>query len=262
MIPLVNGLKRKLAAGEAAFGFWITLEAPSLTEIANVLGLDWVCIDAEHGHLDYKEILEHIRATRGGTTTPLVRIAEIQSGLIKRLLDLGAAGIVVPQVSDPQDVERAIRFAKYPPRGVRGVGGERATLWGTRLRDATRAANDETMVIPMIESPEAGAQIDAILDVPGVDAIYFGPADFSAAAGHLGEWEGPGIAEQLLTIKDRIVRRSVPCGIMAPGGPTAKKRLEQGFRMISIGSDTGLVISGLSDTLAQLRPFMKSAVTT
>lgn len=253
MVPLYNSLKRKLAAGQAAFGLWITLESPSLAEIAVECGLDWICIDAEHGHLDYKEIVEHIRAARNSSTTPLVRIAEIQQGLIKRVLDLGAAGIFLPQISGPDDVARAVRFAKYPPHGIRGVGGERATAWGTKLKTATSVADHETMVIPMIESPAAGEQIDAILDVAGVDAIYFGPADFSASAGHLGDWEGPGVAEQILAIKDRITLRHVPCGVMAAGIDTARLRVQQGFRMIGIGSDTGLVIRGITESLAALR---------
>src|SRR5262249_48724615 len=128
-----NVLKRKLQEKAATVGLWVTLEAPSITEIAVALGFDWVCIDAEHGHLDFKEILEHVRVTRNTATTPLVRIQEVEQGLIKRVLDIGAEGILVPQVQSAAEVEQAVRFAKYPPRGVRGVGGERATNWGMGL---------------------------------------------------------------------------------------------------------------------------------
>ena len=188
-----NALKRKLAEGRTAYGLWVTLESPTITEIAVTLGFDWVVIDAEHGHLDYKDIMEHVRVTRHTDTTPLVRVQEIQQGIIKRVLDVGAAGIIVPQVTGPEEVERAVRFAKYPPRGIRGVGGERATLWGSQLRECTNRADAETMVIPLMETVQAGERIDAILDVPGVDAIYFGPADYSSSAGYLGEWEGPAL---------------------------------------------------------------------
>lgn len=244
-----NKLKRKLARQQATLGLWVTLESPSISEIAVALGLDWICIDAEHGHLDFKEILEHVRVTRGSDTTPLVRIQEVQQGLIKRVLDIGAAGILVPQVYSAEEVERAVRFAKYPPRGVRGVGGERATLWGTRLAECTRRANGETMVIPLVETVEAGEAIDAILDVPGVDAIFFGPADFSASSGYLGEWMGLGVEDRLLAIKDRIVARGVPCGIMGTSVDNARSRRDQGFRMIGIGSDTGLVIRSCNEML-------------
>ncbi len=248
-----NSLKRKLAAGQVTHGLWITLEAPTVTEIAVVLGFDWVVIDAEHGQLDYKEIVEHLRVTRHTDTTPLVRVQEIQQGIIKRVLDLGAAGVIVPQVTCPEEVERAVRFAKYPPRGVRGVGGERATLWASQLRENTARADRETLVIPLMETVPAGECIDAILDVPGVDAIFFGPADYSASAGHLGEWEGPGVAERLLAIKDRVTARGQACGIMGTSIDDARRRQEQGFRMIGVASDTGLLIRGASEALKALR---------
>jgi 2-keto-3-deoxy-L-rhamnonate aldolase RhmA len=247
-----NRLKQKLAAGQTTYGLWVTLEAPTLTEIAVLLGLDWVVIDAEHGHLDFKEILEHVRATRNSTTTPLVRIQEIEQGLIKRVLDIGAAGILVPQVYDADAVAQAVRFAKYPPWGIRGVGGERAVSWGMGLRSYTRVANQETMVIPLVETVAAGDAIASILDVPGVDAIQFGPADYSSSAGYLGEWEGPGVAERLLAIKDQIRARGVPCGIMATDLRNAELRREQGFRMIALGSDTGLLIRSLREAMQAL----------
>jgi 2-keto-3-deoxy-L-rhamnonate aldolase RhmA len=239
-----NTLKSKLARGETAAGMWITLESGTITEIAVTLGFDWVVIDTEHGHLDFREVLDHLRATRGTTTTPLVRIPEVSQGTIKRVLDLGALGIIVPQVTSAEEVERAVRFAKYPPRGVRGVGGERATRWGLGLKEMTRAADRETMVVPLLETVPAGDAIDAILDVPGVDAIFFGPADYSASAGHLGEWEGPGVAERLLALQGKILARGVPCGIMATDIPNALLRREQGFQMIGLASDTGFLVRG------------------
>ena len=224
-----NPLKEKLAAGRLTRGLWITLEAPTITEIAVELGFDWVVIDAEHGHLDYKEILEHIRVTSGSETTPLVRIAEVQQGLIKRVLDIGAAGIVVPQITGPDEVVRAVRFAKYPPLGVRGVGGERATGWSMHLAESTRTANDRTLVIPLIETVQAYESLDAIMNTPGVDALFVGPADLSASAGHLGQWEGPGVAEMVLSIKDRAAAHGLACGIMATGVDNAHSAAIKAF---------------------------------
>lgn len=253
MIDFQNTLKRKLAAGETALGLWVTLEAPSITEIAVKLGFDWVGIDAEHGHLGLREIQEHVRLTRGTPTTPIVRIQEVQQGLIKRVLDIGAEGIMVPQVYSAEDVAEAVRLAKYPPWGIRGVGGERATGWGLDLAEYTAAANRETLVIPLMETVEAGEAIDSIIAVPGVDAVYFGPVDYSSSAGHLGQWQGPGVAEKLLAIKDRIVARGMPCGIMGTNAENALLRESQGFRMICVGSDTGLLIRGSKDMLEAMR---------
>ena len=248
-----NKLKKKLAAGQTAYGLWVTLESPTITELAAVLGYDWVCIDAEHGHLDFKEIVEHLRVLRHTDTTPVgLRIQEIEQGLIKRVLDLGAQGIIVPQVYTAAEVAQAVRFAKYPPWGIRGVGGERATQWGLGLKTWTQVANQETMVIPLIETVEAGAAVREILDVKGVDALFIGPADFSASAGYLGEWEGPGVAEKLLQIKETARGRGVPCGIMGRDVANAVMRKEQGFRMVGVGSDVGLLIRSSREALAAL----------
>ena len=203
MFAPTNHLKPRLARGDTTLGLWVTLESPSITEIAVTLGLDWVVIDTEHGSLDYKEVVEHIRVTRNSTTTPLVRIAETSPGIIKRVLDLGAQGIIVPQVNHAREVATAVRYAKYPPEGIRGVGGDRATLWGLGLEAQTTIANRETMVIPLIETVSAGRELGSILELPGVDAVYLGPADYSASAGFLGQWEGPGVAETLLGSRTR-----------------------------------------------------------
>jgi 2-dehydro-3-deoxyglucarate aldolase/4-hydroxy-2-oxoheptanedioate aldolase len=252
MLDGPNLLKQQLARKETALGLWVTLEAPSITEIAVALGFDWVLIDAEHGHLDFKEILEHLRVTRHTKTTPLVRIQEIEQGLIKRVLDIGAKGIMIPQVESAQDVEQAIRFAKYPPWGIRGVGGERATRWGMGLKACTQMANQEVMVIPLIETVAAAQNMDSILAVKGIDAVYFGPADLSSSSGFLGEWEGPGIAEQVLSLLAKVRARGLAAGIMAKDPANAQLRQQQGFQMLALGSDTGFLIRSASEALRAL----------
>ncbi|MBL9124570.1 MAG: hypothetical protein JNG90_13125 [Planctomycetaceae bacterium] len=256
MLPAanVNHLKRKLAAGQPVNGLWVTLESATVSEIAVMLGLDFVVIDTEHGALDFGDVLNHLRAIGDSTTTPLVRIPKIDQGIIKRVLDLGAAGIIVPQVNSAAEVAEAVRLAKYPPWGIRGVGGERATRWGTAIAEYTDTANDETLVIPLLETVAAGQALDAILDVKGVDAIWFGPADYSASAGYLGQWEGPGVAEQLLGLSGRIRARGLACGIMGTDFDDAKKRREQGFQMIGIGFDAGLLVRVINQGLAHLAP--------
>lgn len=249
MLGQPNSLKRKLAARKPTCGLWVTLESPTVTEIAVTLGVDWVLIDAEHGHLDFKDILEHIRVTKNTDTVALVRIQEIEQGLIKRVLDLGAGGIMVPQVYSREEVERAVRFAKYPPWGLRGVGAERATRWGMGLKSDTIQANSETLVIPMMETVSAGQCIEEICDIPGVDAIQIGPADYSASSGALGEWEGPGVAAQLLKIKDRVHARGIPCGILCRDNADLQRRKDQGFQLLGMSTDTGLLIRGLNQSL-------------
>src|SRR6187455_2090447 len=120
----VQALRRKLAADAPAFGLWVTLESPSITEMAVALGADWIVIDAEHGHLDWKEIVEHIRATTRSDTVALVRVAELNAALIKRALDIGADGVVVPWIETAEQLKQAVAFATFPPEGVRGIGAE------------------------------------------------------------------------------------------------------------------------------------------
>jgi 2-keto-3-deoxy-L-rhamnonate aldolase RhmA len=254
MFEPINHLKRKLARGETTLGLWVTLESPAVTEIAVTLGLDWVAIDTEHGCLDFREVADHIRATRNTTTTPLVRVPEINQGIIKRVLDLGAHGIIVPQITNAEEVATAVRLAKYPPAGIRGVGGDRATHWGMSFATQTAIANAETMVIPLIETVAAGQALKSILDVPGIDAIYLGPADYSASAGFLGQWEGSGVAEALLGFKDVVRDRGLACGILATSVEDSRRRLDQGFRMIGLGADTGLLIRSLRAAADALKP--------
>src|SRR5436189_736569 len=128
-VAALQKLRRQLAAQEAVYGLWITLESASISEMAVALGLDWIVIDAEHGHLDWKEILEHIRATVRSDTVVLVRLVECKVGLVKRALDIGADGIVIPWMESADQLRQAVRFAHYPPEGVRGIGAERATGW-------------------------------------------------------------------------------------------------------------------------------------
>src|SRR5216110_325149 len=118
-IEAVKQLRAKLAADEAVYGLWITLESASVSEMAVALGLDWIVIDAEHGHLDWNDILDHVRATVRSDTVALVRIAELNIGLIKRVLDIGADGVVVPWIETAEQLQQAVAFAHYPPAGRR-----------------------------------------------------------------------------------------------------------------------------------------------
>src|SRR6266568_9410039 len=161
----INALKKRLAAGRPTYGMWISLESATLSEMAVALGMDWIVIDAEHGHLDWKEILEQIRATVRSNTVALVRIAELNAGLIKRALDIGADGVVVPWVETAEQVKLALAYSHYPPAGVRGIGAERATGWGQCFAQHTEDANEHVLVVPIIESVLAGRNIDQLCRV-------------------------------------------------------------------------------------------------
>ncbi|HZZ42961.1 MAG TPA: aldolase/citrate lyase family protein [Tepidisphaeraceae bacterium] len=250
--PALRKLRQKLAASQPVYGLWITLESPSITEMAVALGLDWVVIDAEHGHLDWKEIVEHLRATVRSETVALVRVAECNVGLIKRALDIGADGVVLPWIESADQLRSAVSFAHYPPDGVRGIGAERATCWGQCFTEHTADANENVLVIPIIESVKGGRNIRDLLRVDGVDLFFFGPADYSSSAGHRGQWEGPGVADELLRIKDQILAANKHVGVVATSDANLALRKSQGFQMLGVGLDAGLLLRSLKSTLTPL----------
>lgn len=241
--------RARLAQGDAVYGLWVTLESATVTELAVALGVDWVVIDAEHGHLDWKEINEHIRAGLRSDTVVLVRIAERSTSLTKRALDIGADGIVIPWVETVDQVEQAVCDARYPPEGRRGIGGERATVWGQCFAEHAAEANEHILVVPMIESVAAVPQIEAMCAVEGSEVFFFGPADFSASAGYRGQWEGPGVAEQIRQARETITRAGKHCGVMTTSIEDLTTRHDQGFRMLGLGADSGLLLRSLHQAL-------------
>lgn len=248
-----NRLREKISSGETSYGLWVTMDSPTVTEIAVALRLDWVSVDTEHSYLDYGQLAEHVRAVRGSDTTVLVRVPGIDQSAVKRVLDIGAHGIILPLVRSPEDLQKGMSYARYPPTGVRGVGGQRAMKWGLGSDEYLSYADEEILVVPLIETPEAIQNIDAILDVPGLEAIYFGPADLSASLGYLGQWEGPGVGDMILGVRAKAAARGVAAGINARSLEDGARRQEQGFDMIAVGSDATLLIRSINEAVEQLR---------
>ncbi len=247
--PAIQKFRKKLAANQTVYGLWITLESPILAEMAVALGMDWVVIDVEHGHLDWKDVLHHLQVATRSDTVALVRLAELNAGLIKRALDIGADGVVIPWVETAAQLEQAVKFALYPPEGVRGIGGERATAWGQCFAQHTLEANEHVLVVPLIESVKGGKNIHELCAVKGADLFFLGPADYSASAGYRGQWLGPGVAAELLAIKDAVRAAGKTCGIMATSNENLVERRQDDFRMIGVGSDCGLFLRALHGAL-------------
>ena len=245
-------LRSKLAAGESAFGLWITSEATAVTEVAGILGLDWVCLDMEHGYLDYRDIHGHLTATRGTDMTVLVRPPSQALEPIKRALDIGAHGVIVPLIDSAAELLAVQQHVYYPPLGRRGIGGERSARWGLDLHSYVSSANEELLLIPMIETMLAYDNLDEIMDVGRIETVFLGPGDMSASRSAVGEWEGPGVAEINLDVLARAADRGIRSGIVARDTVDAQRRVEQGFGMVSLGSDIGLMIRHLKSVAAAL----------
>ena len=251
-VKALQKLRQKLNQNEPIYGLWVTLESASITEMAVALGLDWVVIDAEHGHLDWKDINSHIRAALRSDTVVLVRIAERSTILSKRALDIGADGIMIPWMEKVEEVEEAVRDCRYPPEGRRGIGGERATAWGQCLSEHAAEANENVLIVPLIESIAAIPNVATMCEVDGIDLFFFGPADFSSTAGFRGQWEGPGVAEQILKLKDTINAAGKYCGVVSTSNQNLTDRLDQGFRMLALGTDSGLLLRSLHQSLQEV----------
>lgn len=251
--PFSNPLRRKLKTGAQTLGLWAALESATVTEVAAELGLDWVCVDMEHGALGYRDVVDHLRAAKGSDLAVIVRVPTASVDTIKRALDLGAHGVLLPLIREAAELGEAFSHARYPPAGGRGLGHERALRWGMAMESYVAVANEETMVIPVIETAEASANIEKILAVPGLEAIFFGPSDLSQSFGHLAVWEGPGIAEEILRIKGLADARGIASGVIGTSGEDIARRRREGFRMIGLGSDTGLLIRQLRDLMAPFR---------
>jgi 2-keto-3-deoxy-L-rhamnonate aldolase RhmA len=259
MTPFTNPLRRKLKAGAETFGLWATMESATVTEVAAELGVDWVCVDMEHGSLGFRDVVDHLRAARGSDLAVIVRVPTASVDTIKRALDLGAHCVLLPLIRSGAELEEAFSHARYPTAGKRGLGHERALRWGLAIESYVAAADAETLVIPVIETKEASAGIAEILAVPGLEAIFFGPSDLSQSCGHRAVWEGPGIAEDILRMKELAAERGIASGVIGTSADDIALRREQGFGMIGLGSDVGLLIRQLRSLMEPARAMPKKS---
>ena len=216
---LQNQLKEKLSKDELALGLFVPFYAPNLVEMIGYAGLDFIVIDNEHGCFADSEIEELIRAADLTGVTPIVRVSYGAAG-IQKALDRGAKGVQVPMVNTKEDAEAAVRRAKFPPRGTRGAAySVRAARFGMYSgKNYLDAADENTLVVVHIETPEAVKNFDEIISVPGVDIAFIGPADLSVSMGYKAE--GPSHPEVRAVIEELIRRgreKGVLMGFMASG---------------------------------------------
>jgi 2-dehydro-3-deoxyglucarate aldolase/4-hydroxy-2-oxoheptanedioate aldolase len=223
----------------------VTLESPNVTEAVVALGLDWVLIDMEHGHLTWKDVANHLRVLNARCVPGLIRVPDLTRESIQRALDIGADGVVVPMISHREQLEMAFQYGKYPPRGVRGVGGERCVKWGLETIDYVASANADSLIIPLLETRQAVENHAAILEVPGLEGIWFGPADMSSSFGCFGQWDVGPVAEAIVTICQAAIARGIGSGIMAKDSQEAEIRRAQGFQWITVGTDINLMMGSI-----------------
>lgn len=244
-----NKLKSRLKAGEQTYGVWMSVESPIVTELLSTLGFDWFVFDTEHNPIEIYQVQTLMQAMRGNQTTPLVRVVWNDLVPIKRALDVGAYGVVVPWVNTRQEAEMAVKACRYAPRGLRGCGPRRAAMFDSEY---LKTADEELLVIAQIETKTAVENIDEILSVDGIDVSYIGPADLSASYGHLGNMSHPEVQQAIDRVFDASEEAGVAKGVHMGAGKTIMDRVEKGYNFITVGSDLQFFRSGAARILQQL----------
>jgi 2-keto-3-deoxy-L-rhamnonate aldolase RhmA len=234
--PPVSAFCHRLRSGATLLGTILTLPSPELAEVLADAGFDWLFLDLEHGLLDVPEAQRVLQAV-GHRCPGLIRVPACEEVWIKRALDIGPAGLIIPRVTSAAEAARAVAWAKYPPAGERGVGAARAQGYGYGLREYLARANDETAVIIQIEDRRAVAEVGAILDLPGVDAAFIGPFDLSASLGVAGDLTAPPLLAAIATVEEAARARHKPVGIFYPGAEGIRQARARGHRLLVVGTD-------------------------
>jgi 2-keto-3-deoxy-L-rhamnonate aldolase RhmA len=251
-----NGeFRAKLRQGKVCLGTCITFFDPTVTEALCDL-LDFVWIDMEHNALTLQTVQGHVMATNGSTTTPLVR----DPALIKPVLDIGAAGVIVPFIRSADEARRAVAACLYPPAGIRGFGPRRPSNYG-RLSgpEFCRAANENVIVIVQIEHVDAVNAIDEILAIPGLTSVVVGPQDLAGSMGHIGEPRHPKVFEAIETVLARARHHGVPVGISIGDDPEPLiEWMNKGMQWLAIGGDVSLMLRAATQVAGQIRASIAS----
>ncbi len=251
----MNAFKHLLGAAgaHAPIGTWISSASPLVAEAVAHAGFDWGVMDMEHSPLDLMDLVHLLQAVAASRMVPVVRVPWNDKVTIKRVLDAGATTLLVPFVQNADEAARAVAAARYPPEGERGMSGAgRASRFGT-IANYLRTANREIAVIAQIETVQAVGQLEAIAAVPGVDALFLGPADLSASMGHVGQLTHPAVMDLMADVVLRCRAAGKPVGAIG-GTPEAVAQYRAiGFDYLAIASDLGLLIQGAQSVIAALR---------
>jgi 4-hydroxy-2-oxoheptanedioate aldolase len=248
----IPSLKTIWRAGGTALGGWLSLREPILAEAAGSSGFDYVCIDMQHGLSDYEQTVVLLHALARTPAVPIVRVPWNEQGIIGRVLDAGAMGVIIPMVNSADEARRAVASCRYAPKGTRSFGP--LSAGGRYGGGYYGAADDAVACIPMIETRQAVEAIDDILGVEGIDAVYIGPADLSITYGLPPAMDNPGdpFDGALATVVAACQRRGVIPGIHSAAA-LAAKRHQSGFRMITVSTEVAGAMASLRKDAADAR---------
>ncbi len=241
-----NELKRRLKNSEKTVGVWLTIPHTDISEALSTLPFDWFVFDQEHSTLDDALSQQLMQAMRGKRITPLIRVAWNDAVLIKKALDTGAYGIIIPWVNSREDAIKAVKSCKYPPKGIRGCGPRRTVLLDP---DYLTTVNDEILIIVQIETEVAVNNAREILSVEGVDVFFIGPFDLSASMGIMGQIASKRVQDAISKVFEVGKQLGVASGIWMGAGMKIRERLEEGWQMVALGMDMKLLMDGARQAL-------------
>jgi 2-dehydro-3-deoxyglucarate aldolase/4-hydroxy-2-oxoheptanedioate aldolase len=247
-----NRLKHKLAAGKVCLGATLTMNSPVVAEILSHIGLDWLWFETEHSSLDDDIVLGMLQAANGADVSTVIRVPWNDKTMIKRALDLGPDGIILPLVNTREEAEYAVRAMKYPPMGERGAGLGRAQCYGMHMGEYLQTANDEVTTILMIEHIKAVENIEAIIAVKGVDSVMVGALDLSGSMGMLGQTADPKVEGAVQKVLAACKKAGMPCGIITVSPDQTNERIKQGFTNLIIGIDVLFLHGAATQALGKI----------
>jgi len=247
-----NRLKHKLAAGKVCLGATLTMNSPVVAEILSHIGLDWLWFETEHSSLDDDIVLGMLQAANGADISTVIRVPWNDKTMIKRALDLGPDGIILPLVNTREEAEYAVRAMKYPPMGERGAGLGRAQCYGMHMGEYLQTANDEVTTILMIEHIKAVENIEAIIAVKGVDSVMVGALDLSGSMGMLGQTADPKVEGAVQKVLAACKKAGMPCGIITVSPDATNERIAQGFTNLIIGIDVLFLHGAATQALGKI----------
>lgn len=246
-----NACKQKWRAGAPVFGAWLMIPSSISAEAIAHQGYDYVCIDMQHGFIDYQVAVTMLQAISLSDSTPFVRVPWNEPGIIGRVLDAGAMGVIIPMVNSVAEAQAAVASCRYFPQGSRSYGPSRANWYAGA--DYFEHANDEVACIPMIETAQAVADLDNILAVPGIDAVYVGPSDLSITYGQQPRPDNGGAFEEArLKVATACAERGITAGIHA-NASLAAKHVAAGYRMVTIAADVSAMQQRMGEDLKTAR---------
>jgi 2-keto-3-deoxy-L-rhamnonate aldolase RhmA len=233
-----NKLKTKLKAGKKTIGAWAQLASPFTAEILSSAGFDWLMLDMEHGPGDILTLISQIQAMKGSDSVPLVRAPWNDFVIIKRILDAGAQGVLIPYVNNQIEAEQAVKACKYPLEGIRGVAGSpRAAGYGQNLGNYLQKANEEICIMMAIETHEAVANLDGILQVNGLDVVFIGPMDLASSMGYFGSPFQPEVQAAIQTIEIKVLAAGKILATTTETWEQTQKLFERGYQMLMLMAD-------------------------